>query len=200
MSDLLAQLYPDHLQTLKARADTALARGKVEHLLIAAGAPRYQFLDDRDYPFAVNPHFKHWLPVTKAPGSWIAYTPGRKPKLIYLQPFDYWHVVPEAPAGYWVEHFDIVIIRETKEALAHLPQDLARCAILGEDNIALDGLKTNNPDAVKPQRWSRCSMRSRCAPAGSGEKRLKSGAITVGYSTSTSSWNAIHANQTNSHQ
>ena len=148
MSDLLAQLYPDHLQTLKTRADTALARGKVEHLLIAAGAPRYQFLDDRDYPFAVNPHFKHWLPVTKAPGSWIAYTPGRKPKLIYLQPFDYWHVVPEAPAGYWVEHFDIVIIRETKEALAHLPQDLARCAILGEDNIALDGLKPNNPDAV----------------------------------------------------
>jgi Xaa-Pro dipeptidase len=147
MSDLLAQLYPDHLKTLKQRADTALARGGFDHLLIAAGTPRTQFLDDRDYPFAVNPHFKHWLPVTKAPGSWIAYTPGRKPKLIYLQPFDYWHVVPEAPAGYWVEHFDIVIIRESREALAQLPA-LARSAILGEDNLALDGAKPNNPEAV----------------------------------------------------
>jgi Xaa-Pro dipeptidase len=148
MSDLLAQLYPDHLRTLKNRADTALARGACDHLLIAAGTPRYQFLDDRDYPFAVNPHFKHWLPVTKAPSSWIAYTPGRKPRLIYLQPHDYWHVVPDAPAGYWVEHFDIVIIREAKEALAHLPQAPARCAILGEDNVALDGARPNNPEAV----------------------------------------------------
>lgn len=148
MSDLLAQLYPDHLKTLRQRADVALARGKFDHLLVAAGTPRYQFLDDRDYPFAVNPHFKHWLPVTKAPGSWIAYTPGAKPKLIYLQPFDYWHVVPEAPAGYWVEHFDIVIIREAKEALVHLPKDLARCAIISEDNPALDGIKPNNPEGV----------------------------------------------------
>jgi Xaa-Pro dipeptidase len=147
MSDLLAQLYPDHLKTLKQRADTALARGGFDHLLIAAGTPRYQFLDDRDYPFAVNPHFKHWLPVTKAPGSWIAYTPGRKPKLIYLQPHDYWHVVPEEPAGYWVEHYDIVIIREAKDTLSHLPAP-ARSAIIGDDNATLNGTRPNNPEAV----------------------------------------------------
>jgi len=147
MSDLLAQLYPEHLRELKTRADAALARGGFDHLLIAAGMPRQQFLDDRDYAFAVNPHFKHWLPVTKAPGSWISYTPGSKPKLVYLQPRDYWHVVPEAPAGYWVEHFDVVIIREAKEALAQLPP-LTRCAIIGEDNIALDSTRPNNPEAV----------------------------------------------------
>jgi len=147
MSDLLAQLYPEHLRELKTRADAALARGGFDHLLIAAGMPRQQFLDDRDYAFAVNPHFKHWLPVTKAPGSWISYTRGRKPKLVYLQPRDYWHVVPEAPAGYWVEHFDVVIIREAREALAQLPP-LTRCAIIGEDNIALDSTRPNNPEAV----------------------------------------------------
>jgi len=147
MSDLLAQLYPEHLRELKTRADAALARGGFDHLLIAAGMPRQQFLDDRDYAFAVNPHFKHWLPVTKAPGSWISYTPGSKPKLVYLQPRDYWHVVPEAPAGYWVEHFDVVIIREAREALAQLPP-LTRCAIIGEDNIALDATRPNNPEAV----------------------------------------------------
>jgi len=148
MSDLLAKLYPDHLATLKQRADVALQRGRREHLVIAAGTPRYQLFDDRPYPFAVNPHFKHWLPVTKAPGSWLVYTPGKKPKLIYLQPHDYWHVVPEAPAGYWVEHCDIAIIRTPEEARAHLPPDAARCAILGEDNAALDGFAPNNPEAV----------------------------------------------------
>lgn len=148
MSDLLAKLYPDHLAVLKQRADNALQGGELDHLVIAAGAPRYQFLDDRSYPFAVNPHFKHWLPVTKAPGSWLVYTPGERLKLIYLQPHDYWHVVPDAPAGFWVEHFDIVIIRKPDEAQAHLPKDIARCAILGEDNVELGGITPTNPPLV----------------------------------------------------
>ena len=57
MSDLLAKLYPDHLRTLQSRADAALARGGFDHLVVAAGVLRDQFLDDRPYPFAVNPHF-----------------------------------------------------------------------------------------------------------------------------------------------
>lgn len=144
----LHQLYPPHRAALAARADIALERGGFDHLVVAAGQPANQFLDDRPYPFAVNPHFKHWLPITRAPGSWLVYTPGRKPKLIYLQPHDYWHVVPEAPAGYWVDEFDIVIIREAKDARAHLPADASRCAIIGEANAALDGFAPNNPAAV----------------------------------------------------
>lgn len=144
----LHPLYAEHLATLQARADKALLREGFDHLVIAAGQPAMQFLDDRPYPFAVNPHFKHWLPVTKAPGSWIVHTPGRKPKLVYLQPHDYWHIVPDAPAGYWVEHFDIVVIREAKEARAHLPNDVARCAVIGEAGAALDGFAPNNPQGV----------------------------------------------------
>ncbi|MBS0567887.1 MAG: Xaa-Pro dipeptidase [Proteobacteria bacterium] len=156
MTDLLAKLYPAHLATLKQRSDAALARSGHDHLVIAAGRPRMQFLDDRPYPFAVNPHFKHWLPVTRAPGSWIVYTPGQRPKLVYLQPHDYWHVVPDAPAGYWVEHFDIAIIRDADEAKAHLPKDTARCAIIGEDNAALAGYVPNNPQvALNYLHWHR---------------------------------------------
>ncbi|WP_395680548.1 Xaa-Pro dipeptidase [Dokdonella sp.] len=142
----LHPLYAAHIATLKARADEALAREGFEHLVIGAGQPAMQFLDDRPYPFAVNPHFKHWLPVTKAPGSWLVYTPGKRPRLVYLQPHDYWHVVPDAPAGYWVEHFDVVIIREAKDARAHLPGDSARCAIVSE--TGLDGFAPNNPQGV----------------------------------------------------
>lgn len=144
----LHPLYAEHLATLQSRADKALLREGFDHLVIAAGQPFDQFLDDRPYPFAVNPHFKHWLPLTKAPGSWVVYTPGKKPKLVFLQPRDYWHVVPDVPAGYWVEHFEIVTIREAKEARAHLPNDAARCATIGEAGAALDGFAPNNPQGV----------------------------------------------------
>ncbi|MDR2012039.1 MAG: Xaa-Pro dipeptidase [Rhodanobacter sp.] len=144
----LHRLYPPHIATLQARTAAALERAGCDHLLIAAGRAHAQFLDDRDYPFCANPHFKHWLPVTKAPGSWLVITPGRRPKLVYLQPRDYWHVVPEAPAGYWVEHFDIAIIRDAEAARAHLPKNTARCAILGETNAAVGDAAPNNPQAV----------------------------------------------------
>jgi len=144
----LHPLYADHLATLKSRADAALARAGRDHLVIAAGQPRIAFLDDNPYPFVANPWFRHWLPVTKAPGSWLVYTPGKKPKLIYLQPHDYWHVVPEAPAGYWVEHFEIVVIREAAEAVPHLPKEPMRCAIVGEDNAAVDAFIPDNPSTL----------------------------------------------------
>ncbi|HEX8778656.1 MAG TPA: Xaa-Pro dipeptidase, partial [Rhodanobacter sp.] len=146
MNAPLASLYPAHLATLRARADEALALDGFDHLLIAASTPLGKFLDDQDYPFVANPHFKHWLPLTDAPGSWIAYTPGNKPKLVFVQPRDYWHVVPEAPHGYWVEHFDIVTVRSATDAVAQLPK--GRSAVLAPACPAIDGVTVNNPQAV----------------------------------------------------
>lgn len=68
----LASLYPQHLDTLLARATEALSRGGFDHLVVPSGTLHYQAFDDRDYPYAVNPQFKAWLPVTRAPGSWLA--------------------------------------------------------------------------------------------------------------------------------
>lgn len=149
----LNSLYSAHLATLKQRADEALARGGFDHLVVPSGTLHYQVFDDRDYPYAVNPQFKAWLPLTRVPNSWLVYTPGQRPKVIFHQPFDYWHVVPDAPSGWWVEHFDIHIIRKPEEALALLPKPAARCAILGEPQSALgaapdERYAPNNPDAV----------------------------------------------------
>src|SRR5690606_18472370 len=147
----LPMLYRQHLDIVRARADEALARGGFDHLLVPAGTVHYQLFDDRDYPFAVNPQFKAWLPLTDAPGSWLSYTPGQKPKLVFLQPFDYWHVAPAAPEGYWVDGFEIVVIRKPEEARQHLPKDATRCAILGEPQSALGeyaAYKPANPKAV----------------------------------------------------
>jgi len=148
MNDALAALYPQHLATLRERTDTALARGGFDHLVVPAGRPITKFLDDQDYPFVTNPHFRHWLPLTDAPGSWLVYTPGEKPKLVFLQPRDYWHVVPEAPTGYWVDHFDIVIVRKPADAVAELPAMLSRCAIIGDQYCDLQDVCANNPPAV----------------------------------------------------
>ena len=141
-------LYAAHLQVLQQRADTALERGGFDHLVVPSGTLHYQAFDDRDYPYAANPQFKAWLPLTRNPGCWLVYTPGARPKVIYLQPFDYWHVVPQAPHGDWVGHFDIVVIRTPEEALPHLPRDPGRCAILGEPQSALGPFVPNNPPAV----------------------------------------------------
>lgn len=143
-----SRLYRTHLATLEQRADEALARGGFDHLVVPSGTLHYQVFDDRDYPYAVNPQFKAWLPLTRVPNSWLVYTPGQRPKVIFYQPFDYWHVVPDAPSGWWVEHFDIHVIRKPEEALALLPKPAARCAILGEPQSALGDYKPNNPDAV----------------------------------------------------
>ena len=75
-----ASLYPAHLAALREHADRALALGGFDHLLIAASTPLGRFLDDQDYPFVANPHFKHWLPLTDAPVSWRINTPGSRPK------------------------------------------------------------------------------------------------------------------------
>ncbi|MEA9751811.1 Xaa-Pro dipeptidase [Xanthomonas campestris pv. raphani] len=144
----LSALYSDHLRTLTARTDQALQRGGFDHLVIPSGTTHYQLFDDRDYPFAVNPQFKAWVPLTRMPHSWLVYTPGKRPTVIFYQPFDYWHVVPDAPSGWWVEHCDIHIIRTPEAALPLLPARTERCAILGEAGSALGACVPNNPAAV----------------------------------------------------
>lgn len=146
--DNLAALYPAHLAEVEKRSADALAACGRDALVVAAGMPHGWFLDDQHHAFKANPHFLHWLPLTDAPGSWIVYTPGAKPKLIFLQPRDYWHVVPNAPSGYWVEHFDVAIIRNADEARAHLPKNVSRCAIIGESNAAVGDVAPDNPDAA----------------------------------------------------
>lgn len=141
-------LYADHLAVLTRRAETALARGGFDHLVIPSGTLHYQMFDDRDYPYAVNPQFKAWLPLTRVPNSWIVFTPGKRLQVIFHQPFDYWHVVPDAPSGWWVEHVDIHIIRTPEEALALLPPVRARCAVLGEPQSALGDWVPDNAAAV----------------------------------------------------
>ncbi|MDO5610847.1 MAG: Xaa-Pro dipeptidase [Pseudomonadota bacterium] len=144
----LSVLHAEHIATLKQRTERALEIAGFDALAVPSGSLHYQLFDDRDYPYAVNPQFKHWAPLTRSPGSWLLYTPGHKPKLIYLQPQDYWHATPADPAGYWVDQFDIVVVRTADEALAQLPAKSDGIAILGEAGSAQGAFIPNNPADV----------------------------------------------------
>lgn len=143
----LSDLYADHLRTVMARADAALAAGGFDHLVVPSGTLRHAFLDDRPEPFRVNPQFKAWLPLTGLTDSWLVYRPGRRPTVVYCQPDDYWHLPPSPPHGYWTDHVEIVVVREPAAAGPYLP-DPTRSAIIGEPGWALGDHVPNNPASV----------------------------------------------------
>src|SRR3546814_11861721 len=89
-------LYRDHLQVLQARADAALDRASLDHLVVPSGTLHYQVFDDRDYRYAVNPQFTSWVQLTRTPRSWLVHTRCSRPNLAYMQPRDYCNVTSEA--------------------------------------------------------------------------------------------------------
>lgn len=149
---MLAQLYADHIDTLRQRTDRALAAHGFDALAIYAGRAPMQFLDDQSYPFKPNPHFKHWIPLSDAADSWLLYEPQRRPTLLFFQPEDYWHQPGELPNDFWTLHFQIEIIRTPEEARAYITK-LRNCAFIGESQDAFEdwGFKQANPSELIEQ-------------------------------------------------
>ncbi|MDH3615169.1 MAG: Xaa-Pro dipeptidase [Gammaproteobacteria bacterium] len=143
----LGTLYGDHIEAVTARHDHALEQAGASHAVIYSGNPQVAFLDDYQYAFKANPHFVSWVPLTNLPFSYIVYTPGETPVLIYFQPHDYWHVVPGTPDGYWTAHFDIRIVHAIDDVAAHLPEKREQCIAIGaiEDPALAFGIERINP-------------------------------------------------------
>lgn len=143
----LGAFYGSHLQTIASRHDRALEQAGASHAVIYSGNPKLAFLDDYHHPFKANPHFISWAPLTALPFSYIVYTPGETPILIYYQPHDYWHVVPGEPDGYWTSHFDVRIVHSIDEIAAHLPTHAEKCIAIGEfdDAATAFGIERINP-------------------------------------------------------
>ncbi|GLX78506.1 Xaa-Pro dipeptidase [Thalassotalea insulae] len=127
----LASLYPGHLAELQVRAKNALTRENLQGIVIHSGQELKVFLDDLGYPFKVNPHFKHWLPLVDVPNSWLIVNGEDKPKLIYYQPVDFWHKVLPLPESYWTEFFDIQVLTTAKDVDQLLPYDKNGFAYIG---------------------------------------------------------------------
>ena len=125
-------LYQAHIAELQLRTRQVLARENLDALVIHSGQAKRRFLDDMDYPFKVNPHFKAWLPVIDNPHCWLLVDGENKPKLIFYRPKDFWHKVPDEPHEFWAEHFDVQLLEKANTVESLLPYDKARLAYLGE--------------------------------------------------------------------
>lgn len=125
--------FPQHIQALLARHQQALENTNLDAIAIFSGCRKVAFLDDNNYPFIANPHFKSWLPLGDLEQSWILFSPGKKPVLIYYQPDDYWHQPPADPEGFWADHFEISIFSDPARVARILPRATAHTAFIGEE-------------------------------------------------------------------
>jgi len=150
------QLYKAHLQTLMRRAEQALAASGFDALVIQAGTAPIQFLDDQDYPFKVNPHFKAWVPIVDNPRCILVIAPGARLKVLFHQPNDYWHKPAGLPQAPWTAEVDLIAMDEPSKASAHWA-NLGRVACIGPDacGAETDPASINPPDLLSRLHYDR---------------------------------------------
>jgi Xaa-Pro dipeptidase len=152
----LDQLYEPHLQTLMRRTERSLAASGFDALVIHAGCPPAQFLDDQDYPFKVNPHFKAWVPIVDNPRCILVVAPGARLKVLFYQPNDYWHKPARLPQAPWTAAVDLIAMDEPSKAGDHWA-NLGRVAYIGPDAFAAgtDPKSINPPDLLTSLHYDR---------------------------------------------
>jgi Xaa-Pro dipeptidase len=144
----LDTLYRDHLKTVMRRADEALSAAGFDALVIHAGVPPIQFLDDQTYPYKVNPHFKAWVPILDNPQCVLIYVPGSRPKVLFHQPNDYWHKPASLPSEPWTEAVELVPMPDPASAGGEWAK-LGRVAFVGpRDSFAADAATVNDPELL----------------------------------------------------
>jgi Xaa-Pro dipeptidase len=131
----LDQLYAAHLATLMRRTDKVLAATGFDALVIHAGRPPLQFLDDQDYPYKVNPQFKAWVPVIDNPRCILVYSPGARPTLLFYQPNDFWHKPARLPNAAWTESLELISMPDEAQASGHWT-NFGRVAFIGPEAVA----------------------------------------------------------------
>jgi Xaa-Pro dipeptidase len=152
----LDQLYGQHLQTLMRRADRSLAATGFDALVVHAGSPPTQFLDDQDYPYKVNPHFKAWVPIIDNPLCVLIYVPGTRLRVLFHQPNDYWHKPASVPHELWTTAVELVPICDPATSSAHWG-GLGRVAFVGPSDCfpGIPAESVNNPDLLARMHYDR---------------------------------------------
>ncbi|MDH5737136.1 MAG: Xaa-Pro dipeptidase, partial [Gammaproteobacteria bacterium] len=144
--------YDAHLRQVIDTYTDALETCGAKALLLHAGGIKTAFLDDRTYPFIVNPHFNYWAPLHQNNDCLIFFRPGEKPTLFYLQPEDYWHQPPRDLQEAWCHHWQIQSIGHIREAHNQIGDPSGICYI-GEDTGLANAWRIGhiNPKAVLDQ-------------------------------------------------
>ena len=150
------QLFAAHLQILTRRTDKSLAATGFDALVIHAGCPPTQFLDDQAYPYKVNPHFKAWVPIVDNPDCLLIYVPGARPQVLFHQPSDYWHKAASLPQEPWTAAVELTIMPDPAKASAHWVKR-GRVAFIGPAECfpAAEAPAVNNPELLARLHYDR---------------------------------------------
>ncbi len=135
--DHLATLYSGHIRVLTDRVESLLSETPWDCLVIGSGSPVPIHADDQFFPYRPGPAYRQWVPAGDHRDSFLVLRPGARPRLICHQPVDYWHVVPQAPSGFWVEHFAIDSVPTARAAIGALPSDLGGAVFVGDPSGAV---------------------------------------------------------------
>jgi Xaa-Pro dipeptidase len=152
----LDPLYVEHIQTVKQRTDRSLADTGFDALVIQAGVPPTQFLDDQDYPYKVNPHFKAWVPILDSPHSLLVYQAGGGARVLFNQPNDYWHKAASLPREPWTSAVDVMPLPDPSKASTYWAK-LGRVAFIGPHDSfdAAQSESVNNPELLARLHYDR---------------------------------------------
>jgi len=143
---IITQGYRSHVTEVQRHWEEALDAEGYDAALIHAGSKLVSFLDDYEYPFRCNPQLLWWLPLTRHHDSALWIRPGRKAKLFYYQPDDYWHLPPEDPSAWWADEFEVEPVRDAdawKQVIG------ANTAYIGDAPSLLDAV---DPSHINPAR------------------------------------------------
>jgi len=156
LNAMIDVLFASHLHDTQAGIDGALAELGYDGLVIAAGIELPVFLDDQTYPFRTSPWFSWLVPPPVAPGSLLHLAPGRRPRLWFVAPEDYWHSPPAPPQEPWIELFDLEVVRSAAEAVSGTEQLQGRLAWIGESPPPRADWDRNPPALLGRLEQARC--------------------------------------------
>ncbi len=129
----LHTLFPAHIAEMKLRTNRLCEREGYELLAIHAGQLKRQFLDDMEYPFKPNPHFKAWCPLANMPHSWILVSAQQeKPTLVILSADEFWVEQPNLDREAWLNMFHVELISRPDQIDRLLPYEKSRAVYIGE--------------------------------------------------------------------
>jgi len=138
-------LYREHLAVLDGFLADALERSgraglALEGVVFPAGTERTYHRDDELIPFRAAAHFRRWVPPVGGPDHVVVARPGAPPRVVLVQPQDFWYDVTPPPASYWQGVADVVTVASFDEVagavgptggLAYVGPDPAAAATLG---------------------------------------------------------------------
>ncbi|MCB5161500.1 Xaa-Pro dipeptidase [Marinomonas algarum] len=107
-----ANLYSEHLATLRTRYDEAMTHFELDAVVLASGSKSFYFQDDHAHPFHGYSGAQQWLPFTLGSDTFVVLRLGQKPMLVWPVREDFWHAPYPVPSGDWQGEWDITLCRK----------------------------------------------------------------------------------------